>query len=183
MLFPKPVSRDKDSPVRNCRMCRKLFNRWRGSSTLCPGCWKLKREARQEARVDRRKRDGEYPKPDGVWWDSQKAKAQDVEAKCEVCGMGEAECKRRYGCGLTRDHIMPARFARQLGADPHLDLNIMLLCSADCGRKTAAEVKLFGGDVLGFVTDLQKFGWNMEELEMVLKHYRYFPVVLEHFFR
>lgn len=174
--FPKPVGRDRDSPWRDCKKCHKPFMKSRLSSTLCKDCFFEKSNAKKAARIDRRKRAGAYPKPESRWWKEQAGQnrlVKDVELKCEVCGLPEKECKRLYTRGLTREHLMPVRFITEhhLG-DPHLDINIKLTCSGCCGKKAAAEVKLFNGDVLGFITDLKKWGWDMEEYRGVLLHYR-----------
>jgi hypothetical protein len=88
--------------------------------------------------------------------------------------MSEKDCREKFGCGLTRDHYLPVRFITMNGlGDPHLDLNIVMTCSECGGKKTAAEVKLFNGDVLGFLGDLKKWGWDMEELQMVLRYYHF----------
>lgn len=146
------------------------------SSTLCKDCFFQKQRDKKKTRVDRRKRAGAYPKPGTRWWKEkagQNRLVKDVEWKCEVCGMPDSECKKKYGCSLTREHLMPVRFITEhhLG-DPHLDINIKPTCSGCCGKKTAAEVKLFNGDVLGFLTDLKKWGWDMDEFRSVLIFYR-----------
>lgn len=193
MLFPKPQSFDRDSPYRYCRFkkkngqrCGEVFKKWRGSSTICPDCWRERDKEKKAAKIDRRKRPAPYLKPKKEFWNKRKKKeqAEEVGNCCEVCGMAEKDCTAKFGCGLTRDHILPVRFITGNGlGDPHLDLNIKMTCSECGGKKTAAEVKLFNGDVLGFVRDLKKWGWNMEELEMVLCFYRFWSQTLQEHFR
>jgi hypothetical protein len=159
-----------------CKKCRLKFRQYGMRSRFCPGCKMERKKERQEKRIDRRKREGEYPQPEVKWWNEQKKqRTEGIENTCAICEMKESECKTQFGCGLTRDHLLPARFIINRGlGDPQLDINIVLTCSACCGKKTAAEIKLFNGDVLGFLTDLKKWGWNMEELELVLKHYHFY---------
>ncbi len=162
--------------VRICKKCRCKFRQYGIASRFCPGCKIDRKKERDQKRIDRRKRDGEYPQPEVKWWNEQrKQKSEGIENACEVCGMKESECKNEFGCGLTRDHLLPLRFitARGLG-DGNLDINIKLTCSRCGGKKTAAEVKLFNGDVLGFLRDLKKWDWDMQELELVLKHYHFY---------
>jgi len=97
--------------------------------------------------------------------------------------MTEVQCIADFGCRLTRDHILPVRYIseHELG-NPNVDLNIKMTCSGCCGKKTAAEVKLFNGDMLGFLTDLKKWGWEMVEVRMVLKFYGVYSTAMEHHF-
>ena len=190
LRFPKPQSFDRNSPWRYCKRkgknCEDVFRIWPGSSTHCQPCWRERREERQAARTDQRKRPGSYPKPKPRFWGrkARKKKIEEAGARCEVCKMPEKECKEKFGVGLTRNHILAARYIQQRNwGDPHLDLNIQCICSECHGVVCAAEVKLFAGDVLGWVEHLRKFGWNMAELEMVLKYYGCFPRALEHLFR
>lgn len=187
LAFPKPQKPDKDSPWRICRKnlrgCEGTFRIWRGSRTTCPKCYIALRKERQNGA---HKRPGAYPKPKPQFWGRKHRKLQieAVQARCEVCLITESACKVAYRCGLTRDHILPVRWITSRGlGNPHLDLNIKMTCSGCGGKKTAAEVKLFAGDVLGFVSDLLKWNWDAEELEMVLRHYNFFPQALEHLFR
>lgn len=187
LAFPKPEKRDKDSPWRECRFkgkrCERVFRKWRGSSTLCIPCWFDRKKQRATEAIDRRKRVSKYTKPKPRFWNARARRKhlEQAEMRCEVCMRPEAEQKKLFDCGLTRDHFLPVRFitGNRLG-DPHLDLNILVICSECHGIKAGAEVKLFDGDFLGFVTELLKRNWPKEEFGMVLKHYRCFPTSLKY---
>lgn len=186
--IPKPVGRDKDSAIKICKnkTCKATFYKSRMGSRFCPNCTRDRAEKKRLARTDRRKREAPYVKPPTEFWNkaARKVHVEEAGAKCEVCGTSESACKTAYGCGLTRDHILAVRFIAQHGlGDPHLDINIKMTCSGCGGVKTKAEVMLFNGNVLGFVRELLRHNWDAEELEMVLRHYNFFPEPIAHLFR
>lgn len=188
MLFPKPQSVARDSPWRYCQMkkadgsrCGRVFRKSMRSARYCGICLKEREEAKKAVRVDRRKRNSIYPKPPKEFWGKKNRERQveEVQARCEVCKKTEKDCIREFGCSLTRDHWIPVRYITEnrLG-DPHLDLNIEMICSGCHGVKAQAEHMLFAGNNVGFVMHLRDYGWNMAELGMVMKFYRIYPATI-----
>jgi 5-methylcytosine-specific restriction endonuclease McrA len=144
------------------------------------------RAQRKAERVDRRRREAPYPKPPKEFWgkEHRRKQVEEVQARCQVCKKTEKDCIKEFGCGLTRDHWIPVRFITMHGlGDPHLDLNINMICSGCGGIKTQAEHMLFRGNNVGFVMHLRDFGFNMAELGMVMKFYRIYPATIGHVFR
>lgn len=193
MHIPKPQSLDRKSPWRYCKFrkangerCGKVFKISGVSSSKCPACVRLATEAKRASRGDRRIRTAPYTKPPKDLWSkaSRKRKTELAGNKCEVCARPEAEVLKQYGVRLTRDHLIPVRYCGQYNlGDPHIDLNIVLTCPDCGGKKTAAEVKLFQGNLLEFVADLARWGWNMPYLQMVMRHYEIYASSLENYFR
>lgn len=191
-LFPKPKHEDRDSPWRNCNRrlkngsrCNRLFHISRVSSTKCFQCWKELRLERRVARGDRRRREAPYRPPPKKFWSQEHRKKQIEEAgaRCKVCGITESACKVAYGKGFIRDHTIPVRYIIQHKLDdPHLDINIEPLCAGCDARKRSAEAKLFKGDMLGFLLDLKRWGWDMEEVRELFIFYRIYSQAMEHHF-
>jgi 5-methylcytosine-specific restriction endonuclease McrA len=166
--------------------CGRVFRISRQSATKCASCLRTAREEKRASRGDRRKRKGEYTKPPKKFWGKKNRQRQIEEAgaKCEVCGKTEVQCRLDYdGSGLIRDHTLPVRFIQfhNLG-DAHIDLNITMICSSCGGNKSRAEGLLERGDMVGFLTDLKKWGWNMKEVGMVFKYYGIYSATLSHYF-
>lgn len=181
LRFEKPQSLDKSNGWRYCRAplpsgkkCGQAFQMWSGSRTRCRDCWKREHDEKVSKRKAQRQRAGAYVKPKPEFWgrSNRKRQVEEAGARCEVCKRLEKEQIEKFGCGLTRDHILPVRLVQILGlGDPHLDLNICMICSECHGIKRRAENFAFDGDFISFVTELKKIGWDMEELQMVLIHY------------
>jgi len=81
---------------------------------------------------------------------------------CQICGTRRSRDKI-----LSADHIVPLLLAKE-----HDPVNLITLCEARCHRrKTKIESFLFEGDLVTFLTCLEKAGWPMQKVRMAMKRY------------
>jgi 5-methylcytosine-specific restriction endonuclease McrA len=109
---------------------------------------------------------------------------------CEVCGerYGGMVVNRELDGHLNQalfldvkqivDHIFPRRFLAKRKLDPHVQVNLLSLCSSCHGKKKIAETRIFAGDVHGFMKGLNKIGYPMERVVAAARHYG-FPEIAQ----
>lgn len=81
---------------------------------------------------------------------------------CQICGTRRSKDKI-----LSADHIVPLLLAKE-----HDPVNLITLCEARCHRrKFEIESFLFEGDLVTFLTRLDKAGWPMKIVRRAMKRY------------
>jgi 5-methylcytosine-specific restriction endonuclease McrA len=85
-------------------------------------------------------------------------------------------------CGVCRlflkvkervvDHIVPERVLRRLKLNPHLRINLMVLCRSCSGKKTAVDRRMGEADRVGFLDELRIRRWPITRVLAALKHYK-----------
>jgi 5-methylcytosine-specific restriction endonuclease McrA len=84
---------------------------------------------------------------------------------CCACGLPDSKQRR-----VSVDHIFPRRLLERWGLELNNLVNLASLCSICHGKKTALEIKLFKGDVVGFVLGLAGMNYPQDRI-LAAVHY------------
>lgn len=94
---------------------------------------------------------------------------------CELCGAWLADVDEGKHAGHV-DHIVPEQFCFEYEVgDPHCRANLICLCEKCHGKKTAIEWRLHRADLVGYLGELRRLGWDMERVKRVLVLYDLLP--------
>lgn len=115
-------------------------------------------------------------KPRRAQWTRERNRAR--REICEVCLRPTAfPDLNEWGEPITRneakvDHIVSERLIRlmKLGK-PHTPQNLISLCQECHSKKTAIEWMLDSGNLLGFVSELKRLGWNLCRVKIAVLAY------------
>lgn len=165
----------KEATERACRNCKEEFTpgRFDLKRRTCRPCQVVLSRLRTARRKFRRKRD--YPRPGVRRW--RQARQPALFELCAICGTKDAH--------MHIDHIVPAGMLAHLNKLDRIDMKIIRLpvttaedsrnligiCAACHGRKTAAEVALCAGKPMDFWRRLERLDWPMDRVRLALALY------------
>ena len=127
---------------------------------------------RKKKRGDRRKRSGAKPYRGGSWPKANQELRQ-LEDRCGCCGMSEKVQRKRFGCRLHGDHVIPFRYVRDNRLGPeNARANLIRLCNTCHGKKGPLERCLTEkSNILGYVQGMRRMNFPLDTLRAAFSFY------------